>query len=135
MSPGDWLNHMTILKTPWDKISQEEQKTYNNYINNLWLSMCPELIEDINEVQKYQVPDRDHYNFYLKILPKKKLFYRWIKAKKGIYNKDVINKLSSFYNEGSHQINDSLECLNEQKIISILENMGYGEKSIKQLLK
>jgi hypothetical protein len=135
MSPSDWLNHMTVLKTPWDKFTSEEQKTYNPFINNLFLSMEPSLLEIINEIQRYQVPNRDHYNFYLKILPKKKLFFRWIKAKKGVYSKDVINKLATFYNEGSQQINDSLECLDKKDIIHILENMGYGEKLIKQLLK
>ena len=65
MSPADWLNHMTVYKTPWNEISSEEQKTYLPFILNLWLSMVPEYIEVINQVQSYQVPNRDHYNFYL----------------------------------------------------------------------
>jgi hypothetical protein len=135
MSPADWLNHMTVYKTPWNKISSEEQKTYNSYINNLWLSMVPEYIEVINQVQSYQVPNRDHYNFYLKVLPKKKLFFRWIKPKSKKYNKDVINRLAELYNEGIRQINDSIDCFEEQQIVNILENMGLQTKEIIKLLK
>jgi hypothetical protein len=135
MSPADWLNHMTIYKTPWNEISSEEQKTYNSYINNLWLSMVPEYIEVINQVQSYQVPNRDHYNFYLKVLPKKKLFFRWIKPKSKKYNKDVINRLAELYNEGSRQINDSIDCFEKQDIIHILENIGLSNKEIEKLLK
>jgi hypothetical protein len=135
MSPADWLNHMTVYKTPWNEISSEEQKTYLPFILNLWLSMVPEYIEVINQVQSYQVPNRDHYNFYLKVLPKKKLFFRWIKPKSKKYNKDVISKLAAFYNEGSHQINDSIDCFEKQDIIHILENMGLSNKEIEKLLK
>jgi hypothetical protein len=135
MSPADWLNHITIKKTPWNEISEEEQKTYNSYILNLWLSHAIGYIEIVNQVQSYQVPNRDHYNFYLQVLPNKKLFLNWIKPKSKKYNKDVINKLAEFYNEGTRQINNSIDCFEEQDIIHIFENIGYGEKEIKKLLK
>lgn len=135
MTINEWIKEITLNKREWMDISSGEWKTYNKFIINLWLSMNPQLIEIIEEVQRYQVSDRDHYNFLKKILPKKSIYLNWIKTKKGVYSKDVVNKLAAFYNEGSQQINDSLECLEEQNIIHILENMGYGEKSIKQLLK
>ncbi len=129
------LECFTTKKIPWDDIGEENKKGYNPFLINLWLSMEPSLIEIINEVQRYQVPNKDHYNFYLQVLPKRKLYFRWLKAKSKKYNKDVVNKLAAFYNEGSQQIYDSLECLDEQKIINILEQTGLGEKQIKQLLK
>lgn len=135
MSPGDWIKHLTIYKTPWNKHSKEEQKTYLPYIMNLWLSMAPELIEIVNEVQKQQVPNRDHYNFYLSVLPKKSMYFRWIKARKKEYGKDVIEHLSAYYNVSSKEILDSLCLLDESKIISILQQLGISDKDIKKLLK
>ena len=135
MSPGTWIDHMTAYKTPWDKISQEEQKSYNPFINNLWLSMNPDFIEIVNEVQKFQVPNRDHYNLYCKILPKKKPYFRWIKARKKVYSKDVVKLLASFYNVGTKEIYDSLCVLSKEKIINILKQMSYNDKQIKTLLK
>jgi ribonuclease HI len=135
MSPSDWIKHLTIYKTPWEKHSPEEQKSYNSFILNLWMSMEPSLIELINDVQKYQVPNRDHYNLYLKVLPKKSLYLRWIKAKKGEYSKDVVERLAAFYSCSTREINDSIECLDKQQIINILEQTGLGEKEIKQFFK
>ena len=135
MVPGDFIKHFTVLKTPWDNFTQEDKKSYLPYIINLWLSMAPELIEVINEVQQQQVPNRDHYNFYLKVLPKKSLRYQWIKAKKKEYNKDVISRIASFYNVGTQEIYDSIGLLDEEKIINILQQQGLQDKMIKQLLK
>lgn len=135
MKPGDWLNHLTVYKTPWEKHSLEEKKTYNPFLTNLWLSMCPELIEIISDVQKYQVSNKHHYNLYLKVLPKKKLYYRWIKAKKNNYSEDVIDLLASFYKTSTREISDSLDILDEQKIKSILSNMGINDKEQIKLLK
>ena len=78
---------------------------------------------------------RDHYNFYLKFLQKKRLNYRWIKARKKQYSKDIVERIAAFYSEGSSQILDSISLLSEQQIINILEQTGLNNKSIKQLMK
>lgn len=135
MSPGDFVKHLTVYKTPWEKLSREDQKSYLPYVINLWLAMCPELIEIINEIQSQQVPNRDHYNLYLKLLPKKSLRFQWIKAKKKEYSKDVINKLSQFFSVGSREIYDSIHILSELQIKTILSNMGIPEKEINKLIK
>jgi len=135
MTPQEWVNHFTVYKTPWDKFTPDEQKTYLPFIINIWLAQDPNLIEVVNQVQRQQVPNRDHYNFYLKFLPKKRLNYRWIKAKKKIYGKDVVERIAAFYSEGYAQILDSIPLLSEQQIIKILEQTGLNNKSIKQLLK
>lgn len=135
MTPAIWLDHMTVKKTPWDKIPKEDQLTYLPFIINLWLSHAVGYIEFVNEVQKYQVPNRDHYNFYLKILPKKKLFLNWVKPKSKKYNKDIISKISTFYKVSTREINESLDCLEEPDLFYILENMGLNEKDIKKLMK
>ena len=129
------LECLTTKKIPRDEIGEENKKGYNPFLTNLWLSMCPELIEIINEVQKYQVNNKHHYNLYLKVLPKKKLYYRWIKAKKKDYSKDVIDLLASFYKTSTREISDSLDILDEPKIKSILSNMGINDKEQVKLLK
>lgn len=135
MSPQQWLEHLTVKKTPWDSFTKDEQSTYLPFMTNLWLSHAPGYIEIINQVQSYQVPNRDHYNFYLQILPKKKLFLNWLKPKSKKYNKDVISRIATFYNVSSREINDSIELFEEKEIIRILENTGLLEKDIKKLLK
>lgn len=135
MSPQQWLEHLTVKKTPWNGFTKDEQNSYLPFILNLWLSHAPGYIEIINQVQSYQVPNRDHYNFYLQVLPKKKLFLNWIKPKSKKYNKDVISRIAAFYKVSSREINESIELFEEQEIIRILENTGLLEKDIKKLLK
>lgn len=135
MSPGDWINHFTVLKTPWNSFSKDEQKTYLPFILNLWMSMDPGLIEIVNEVQKFQVPNRDHYNFFLANLPKKKRWFQWIKAKKKEYSKDVIDKLAAYYSISSREVLDGLCVLDEPKIIKILQQTGIQQKEITKILK
>lgn len=135
MTPTEWIKHLTIKKTSWDLFSKEEQKSYLPYIMNLWLAMCPEFIEMVNEVQKYQVPNKDHYNFYLKLLPRKQPYFRWLKAKKKEYSKDVVEKISAFYSVSMSEICDSIHILSKQDITNILQQMGIGDKEIIKLLK
>jgi len=129
------LDHLTIRKTNWNDLKKEEKEGYNPYLINLWLSHAPGYIEIINQVQSYQVPNRDHYNFYLQVLPKKKLFLNWLKPKSKKYNKDVISRIATFYSCSTREINDSIELFEEKEIIRILKNTGLLEKDIKKLLK
>ena len=135
MSPQEFINHLTIYKTPWDKFSEIDKKTYLPYIMNVWLAQVPDLIEIVNESQKQQIPNRDHYNFWLQVLPKKRLNSRWIKAKKKQYSKDVVNHIAAFYNVGSSEIYDSISILDEQQIKNILSEMGISDKEQIKLLK
>lgn len=135
MSPGDWINHFTVLKTPWNLFSKDEQKTYLPFITNLWLSMDPTLIEIVNEVQKQQVPNRDHYNFFLKNLPKKKRWFQWIKAKKKEYSKDVIDKLAAYYSISSREVYECIPLLSEHQITDVLKQLGISDKIITKMLK
>lgn len=135
MSPGDWIKHLTVYKTPWYKHSLEEQKSYNQYIVVLWISMmAPDLMQELDFIQSRQIPDRDHYNFLLAILPKKQLYNQWIKPRKREYTKDVIERLAVYYNEGSAQIIQCLDILDKPKIENILRQQGLGEKEIKKLI-
>lgn len=135
MSPGDFIKHLTVKKTSWKSHSLEEQKSYNPFIMILWISMmAPDLMQELDFIQSKQVPDRDHYNFLLAILPKKSLYNQWIKPRKKEYTKDVIERLAAFYNEGSSQIIACIDILDKSKIENILKQQGLGEKEIKKLI-
>lgn len=134
LSPFDWFKHLTEFKTPWEKFSQDEQKTFNAYILNRIISMNSRYIEYVNEAQSYQVPSKYLYNFYLKIIPKGKQFSRYIKSSKKVYGDDVINNLSRFFTVSKREIYDNLELLSQENIIYILERMGVDSKKIKTML-
>lgn len=135
MGPADWIKHATIKKTLWEDIPDEERKTYNPFIMNLWLSMEPDLLETIEFIQRYQIPNKHHYNFYKLVLPKRNIYLRWIKSKKREYKPEVINIIASHYKISIREVYDSLEVLNKDTIIDILKMNSINDKQIKILLK
>ena len=80
----DHVNQVTSVQNPnyWDDISDEDKKTWSNYMVNRFLSMKSDWIELVNEVQKYTLEPKELYKVYTSILPKKKQWLRYIKGDK-----------------------------------------------------
>ena len=78
----DHINQITTTQNPnyWDEISDEDKKSWSNYMVNRFLSMKPEWIDLVNELQKYNLEPKELYKLYTNILPKGK---RWLKYVKG----------------------------------------------------
>ena len=64
----------------WDEISDEDKKSWSNYMVNRFLSMKTDWIELVNELQKYNLKPKELYKLYTNILPKGK---QWLKYTKG----------------------------------------------------
>ena len=78
----DHINQITSVQNPnyWDEISDEDKKSWSNYIVNRFLSMNADWMELVNELQKYNLQPKELYKLYTNILPKGK---RWLKYVKG----------------------------------------------------
>ena len=68
----------------WDEISDEDKKSWSNYMVNRFLSMKMEWIEFVNEVQKYPLKPKELYKVYTDILPKKRQWLKYIKGDKSM---------------------------------------------------
>ena len=55
MTIFNWINQINYEKKSWDSFSEAEQKTFNTFIINRWLSMDEELIQIVNYFQKYSI--------------------------------------------------------------------------------
>ena len=80
----DHIKHITDVQSPnyWDDISDEDKKSWSNYMVNRFLSMKMDWVELVNEVQKYQLKPKELYKVYTDILPKKKQWLKYIKGDK-----------------------------------------------------
>ena len=80
----DHISQITAVQNPnyWEDISDEDKKTWSNYMVNRFLSMKPEWIDLVNEIQKYPLEPKQLYKFYTSILPKRKEWLRYIKGDK-----------------------------------------------------
>tara|TARA_Y100000356_G_C11014036_1_gene159822 strand:+ start:97 stop:519 length:423 start_codon:yes stop_codon:yes gene_type:complete len=135
----DWINQVLVHKKPWDSFPESDKKTFNAFIINRWLSMDIEFIEILNYFQKYSIgtlEPKETYKLYCDVLPKGKRFNKYIKGKKSKkYNKELVNMLVNHYETSKLQVEEYIELLSKDEIISILKVYGVDKKTIKKLLK
>jgi hypothetical protein len=77
-----------------------DKKIASAYALSLWLSHDNELLDIVNEINKYQflLPDEVIYKYFRNIVPKKKRNIKWIKKTPDKY-KEHITKLKEKYPE------------------------------------
>ena len=80
----DHIKQITDIQNPnyWDDISDDDKKSWSNYMVNRFLSMKIDWVEFVNEVQKYPLQPKELYKVYTDILPKKRQWLKYIKGDK-----------------------------------------------------
>ena len=131
----DWVKQMSYYKEPWSSFSNEEHEIFSNFMINKIISMNPNYIELVAEIQEYQLPKQSLYEFYCKTLPKQKSFNKYIKPTKQQYVKEVLNLLSEYFQISTREVLDYCNILTQQDVTTILQQLGKEEKEIKKLLK
>ena len=78
----DHIKQITDVQNPnyWDEISDDDKKSWSNYMVNRFLSMKMDWVEFVNEVQKYPLEPEQVYKIYTDILPKKRQWLKYIKG-------------------------------------------------------
>ena len=63
----DHVNQVTSVQNPnyWDEISDEDKKTWSNYMINRFLSMNSDWIELVNELQNITYNQKSYINYIL----------------------------------------------------------------------
>jgi len=131
-----WLNEITLYKSPIEKFTEEDWKTFNTFMVNKYISMNPEYIEIANYIQKYSnSPKQQIYTMYKNLIPKKKVYLKWIGGKKKSQNIELVEKLSQYFLVSKRETEDYLDILHKSDVKSILISMGEDDKNIKKLLK
>ena len=132
----DHLNHITINKTKdyWITLTETEKKQWSNYMINRFLSMKMEWTDFVNEIQKLKLDSYQLYVVYSSILPKGKQYLKYIKRKKGtIYSKQVIQKISEYFQISQSESEDYLNLLAKEQIRELISLYGYDNKELKQM--
>tara|TARA_R100001509_G_C4802621_1_gene193616 strand:+ start:114 stop:527 length:414 start_codon:yes stop_codon:yes gene_type:complete len=137
MTLFDWLNQILLHKKKWEDFDETEQKTFNTFMINRFLSMSSDFVEAVNICQEhtYQMEDKDVYNLYKNLFPKQKKFLRYIKGKKDKFPKKMLTFLSNHYQVSQREVTDYLEILDKKQIEEICKHYGKNKKQIKELMK
>jgi hypothetical protein len=132
----DWLNQITYDKQPWNSFTEEDKKSFEPYMIHRFLSMNPEYIEFVNLVQTFPYTDKEKiYNIYLYMIPKKKMFLKYIKSSAKKRQEKLLGYIASYYECSLGEANEYIDILRENGVKDILNKMGVDEKEQKKLLK
>ncbi|MAH43454.1 hypothetical protein CL614_07115 [archaeon] len=141
----DHIANITYKKVPWDKLSDLDQKSFQPYIINRWLSMNMGLIEIINLFQQYTIGplSKKHvYQLYYDILPAKKMFSKYIKGHKvDKYKPELVEFIRRTHMISKREANQYLDMFftsgnkGKEFLKDLLKLYGKSDKEIKGILK
>ena len=137
----DHIKQITDVQNPnyWADISDEDKKSWSNYMVNRFLSMKMDWIDIVNEVQKYDLEPEIVYKLYTNIFPKGKQWLRYIKGdKKMKYPKWVYEIVSKHLQCSMREANDAVEMYDishggQSELIDILMKYGKTEQECRKI--
>ena len=137
----DHVNQVTAVQNPnyWEDISDEDKKTWSNYMVNRFLSMKSDWIDLVNEIQKYPLEPKELYKVYTSILPKKKQWLRYIKGdKKMDYPKWVYEIVAKDMQVSMREAVSAVEVYamstgGQSELADMLLKYGTEDKEIRKL--
>jgi len=136
MTLFDWLKEITEKKSEWSYFSEEDKKSWNTYMILKFLSMNKDYIEFIDQFQKYNTLTPEHVYIVLKnVIPKAKVWLKFVKSSTKEANKELIKLLSSYFECSREEAKINLDLLSIEQINDILIDLGTDKKQIKALMK
>jgi hypothetical protein len=136
MTIFDFIQEITFNKTPWDNFTETDKKSFEPYMINRYLSMEPKYIEIVNYVQGLNIQDKEKiYKIYSGLIPKNKVYLKYVKGKKMEHNSELTMYISEYFNCSMQEAKDYIEILDKNIIQAALCSLGLDDKEIKKLLK
>lgn len=130
-----WLHEITLYKTPIEDISEGSWKSWNTFMIHKYVSMCPDYIELVNYVQKVPYDqNKQIYSIYREMLPKRKVYLKWIGSKKKSKNQSAIDYVAKYFECSLGEAEEYMDILREHGVRSILYKMGVNEEEAEKLL-
>jgi hypothetical protein len=78
---------------------------------------------------------KEIYNFYREMIPKRKVFLKYIKSKNKSASMELIEKIASYFKVGKAEGSSYIDVMNKEDILSLLRDMGIEGKEAKKLMK
>tara|TARA_R110000751_G_scaffold26321_6_gene70597 strand:- start:2951 stop:3379 length:429 start_codon:yes stop_codon:yes gene_type:complete len=132
----EWLIELTDKKSSLDSFEESAWETFNAYMVHRFVSMYQGYIEIANLAQKFPPTDKKGiYNFYCEMLPRKKMFLRYIKTKTKQNINEILIPIVKYFECSFNEANEYVNLLSKDDIKEILIKLGTNDKEIKKLLK
>mgnify|MGYP001247491071 FL=1 len=139
----DHITNVTSVQNPkyWDSLEEADKKTWSNYMVHRFLSMNPNWIEILSEIQPYtqSLEPNQLYLALIGILPKGRYYMKYIKDKKtNKYESWLVDLIKQDFNSSIREAEDYCEILYSTKegrenIKYLCEKYGIDKKQITKL--
>ena len=136
----DHLNAITTEQDPkyFDKLSEEDLKSWSNFMINRFLSMKPEWVELIATLLPLTqtLEPKEMYKLYISVIPKGKYFLKYIKGKgEDKYEDFLVDLIKKDFQCSEKEANEYIEVLystreGRENIKYICEKYGIDKKQI-----
>jgi hypothetical protein len=139
----DHLNAITTEQDPnyFDKLSEEDLKSWSNFMVNRFLSMKPEWVELIATLLPLSqtLSPKEMYKLYISVIPKGKYFLKYIKGKgEEKYEEFLVELIKKEFLVSEAQAIEYIEIFystreGRENIKYICEKYGIDKKQITKL--
>jgi len=139
----DHIKAVTQFQDPkyWDKLEDDDKKTWSNYMVHRFLSMNPDWIEVLSEIQPYTqvLEPKQLYLALIGILPKGRYYLKYTKGKKSEkYESWLVDLLINEFMCSTKEAEDYCEILystkeGKENIKYICDKYGIDKKQITKL--
>lgn len=131
-----WLDEIMLHKSDPQSFSQESWDKWNSYMIHRYLSMNISYIDIVNYVQKINPQNKQQiYTIYREMIPKKKLWLKYIKNENKKNLKQIPEYLAEYFNCSLGEAENYIDILRKHGVKGILWEMGLNEEETNKLLK
>ena len=135
----DHVNEIRVGKNPkyFETLSDEDKKTWSNYMVCRVLSMQPDLVDVINDLQYYQdkLTPEQFYKVCIMATPRGKGFFPYIKNSSEKYNKSLLTLLCAHFQDSQRNVVEYLHLIPRDDVRNIIRKYGYSEDQVEEFME
>ncbi len=131
----DWLEEITVKKSPPENFSQSSWDKWNSYMIHRYVSMYIGYIDVANYVQKINPQNKQQiYSIYREMIPAKKIWLKYIKNQQKKNYKEVAEYVAEYFECSLGEADHYIDII-PKSIEGILWEMGLSEEEANKLMK
>ena len=132
----DWLEEITVKKTPPGDFSEESWDSFNSYMVHRYLSMDINYIDIVNYVQKINPQNKKQiYSIYREMIPKQKVWLKYVKSQTPKKKDELVEYVAKYYECSLGEADHYIDIIKEHGVRNILWEMGVDIKEQDKLIK
>jgi len=136
MTVFNWLEEITVKKTPPNNFTQQDWDDWNSYMVHRFLSMNINYIDIVNFVQNINPQNKKEiYTIYREMIPKRKIWNKYIKNQNKKDSKELEKIIANKLLIGCNEASSYIPILGKNGVTEVLNDLGYEKKEITKLIK